>query len=617
MIVPMKKLSLLIFHEDYQQFLEKLRDMGVVHINANNERSASDELLQEKLRVAKRIDEMIRAIDAYPVKSKDVQPSCVEIHGEELMNDIEAKFKSLELADGEKQSLQKELSLYEPWGDIPTERIAQLKDAGWDLQFYSIPERLFNEEWVEQFNAVKVSVDRGNLYFVAVVKCGTSETLGIEQYLFPEKSVEELKAEVNGIDKVCNEIDQFFASGKDSIIEGLKLYQQQVYGVTDMCKVQDATQAILDGKVQFIEGWVPEEKQQSVQAELDKCSVSYELSQPTPDDDVPVQLKNNKFARLFEPITEMFALPKYDEIDSTPLFAPFFMLFFGLCVGDGGYGLIICLLGAIFMKKVPQSMKGLVKLIMLLGASTVVVGILTGSFFGMALDSMTWPWLAGVKEYFVTANNYKDDLGGYDPMMVFAVIIGLIQIFFGMFVSAAKAIKQYGIKYAWSTLGWVIGLMTGAALGIISALGVTLPAAVQYILYGILGVCVFAIMFLNSPGKNIFVNVGSSLWSAYNMATGLLGDTLSYIRLFALGLTGSILGSVFNALALDLTSGMSPAVRWLPMLLILLFGHSINFGINMIGAFVHPLRLTFVEFYKNSNFEGGGKAYSPLKNRIK
>ena len=110
MIVPMKKLSLLIFHEDYQQFLEKLRDMGVVHINANNERSASDELLQEKLRVAKRIDEMIRAIDAYPVKSKDVQPSCVEIHGEELMNDIEAKFKSLELADGEKQSLQKELS---------------------------------------------------------------------------------------------------------------------------------------------------------------------------------------------------------------------------------------------------------------------------------------------------------------------------------------------------------------------------------------------------------------------------------------------------------------------------------------------------------------------------
>lgn len=616
MIVPMLKLSLLVFHEDYQQFLEKLRDMGVVHINANVERSATDELLQEKLRLAKRIDELIRAIDAYPVKNENVEPAQVLLGGEELMNQVEANFKSLELSDGERQSLQKDLSLYAPWGEIPVERIAKLKDSGWNMQFYSIPERMFNEEWVEQYNAVKVSTDRGNLYFVTIQPVGSNATPGIEQYLFPEKSEAELKAELKAIDKVCHDVDLYFASGKASIKAGLKEYQQQIYGVTDMCKVQDATEAILDGKVKYVLGWIPEEKRDSIAAELDKCSVSYEFAQPTPDDDVPVQLRNNKFARLFEPITEMFALPKYDEIDSTPLFAPFFMLFFGLCLGDGGYGLIICLLGAIFMKKVPEKMRGMVKLIMLLGASTVVVGILTGAFFGMALDSVTWPWLKGVKEYFITANNYKDDLGGYDPMMVFAVIIGLIQIFFGMFVSAAKAIKQFGIKYAWSTLGWAIGLMTGAAIGVLSALNVEIPA-LQYTLYSILGVCVFAIIFLNSPGKNIFVNVGSSLWSAYNMATGLLGDTLSYIRLFALGLTGSILGSVFNSLALDLTADMTWAVRWLPMLLILLFGHSINFGINMIGAFVHPLRLTFVEFYKNSNFEGGGKAYAPLKNRTK
>ncbi len=590
--------------------------MGVVHINANVERSATDELLQEKLRLAKRIDELIRAIDAYPVKNENVEPAQVSLGGEELMNQVEANFKSLELSDGERQSIQKDLSLYAPWGEIPVERIAKLKDSGWDMQFYSIPERMFNEEWVEQYNAVKVSTDRGNLYFVTIQPVGSNPTPGIEQYLFPEKSEAELKAELKAIDKVCNDVDLYFAAGKASIKAGLKEYQQQIYGVTDMCKVQDATEAILDGKVKYVVGWIPEEKRESISAELDKSSVSYEFAQPTPDDDVPVQLRNNKFARLFEPITEMFALPKYDEIDSTPLFAPFFMLFFGLCLGDGGYGLIICLLGAIFMKKVPEKMRGMVKLIMLLGASTVVVGILTGAFFGMALDSVTWPWLKGVKEYFITANNYKDDLGGYDPMMVFAVIIGLIQIFFGMFVSAAKAIKQFGIKYAWSTLGWAIGLMTGAAIGVLSALNVEIPA-LQYTLYSILGVCVFAIMFLNSPGKNIFVNVGSSLWSAYNMATGLLGDTLSYIRLFALGLTGSILGSVFNSLALDLTADMTWAVRWLPMLLILLFGHSINFGINMIGAFVHPLRLTFVEFYKNSNFEGGGKAYAPLKNRTK
>ena len=109
------------------------------------------------------------------------------------------------------------------------------------------------------------------------------------------------------------------------------------------------------------------------------------------------------------------------------------------------------------------------------------------------------------------------------------------------------------------------------------------------------------------------MNFGTGLWDTYGMGTGLLGDLLSYIRLFALGLTGGVLGSVFNQLAFDMTSSMSWAIRWLPMLIILLFGHGINFALCMISSFVHPMRLTFVEFFKNADFEGGGKAYEPFK----
>ena len=112
------------------------------------------------------------------------------------------------------------------------------------------------------------------------------------------------------------------------------------------------------------------------------------------------------------------------------------------------------------------------------------------------------------------------------------------------------------------------------------------------------------------------MNFGSALWGTYNMATGLLGDTLSYIRLFALGLTGSILGGVFNTLAFDLTVSLPVVARFVAVLLILLIGHAINFGLCMIGAFVHPMRLTFVEFYKNAGFEGGGKKYSPFRRRV-
>ena len=616
MIVPMLKLSLLVFHEEYREFLEKLRDMGVVHINANRERSAADELLQEKLRLAKHVDDVVRTLDALSSGDEEPEQKETELAGEELINAVDAGFRRKEQIVSEKLALQKDLAVYAPWGEIPVEKIGLLKDAGWHVGFYAVQERNFDETWTERFNAVKVAEDKGNVYFVTVTPAGMEEKPETEPYLFPEKSPEELRSEIAAVDAESAGIDSFLLSHRESMVKALRLYQQQIYGVTDMCKVQDATEAILDGKVKFMEGWIPVEKADVIKAELDKFSVSYELTQPIPGDDVPVQLKNNRFARLFEPVTEMFALPKYTELDPTPFFAPFFMLFFGLCLGDGGYGIIICAVCAYLLKKVPESMKGLLKLAIVLGAATVVVGILTGSFFGIALADMTWPWLRGVKEYFVTAGNYSAKLGGYDPMMVFAVIIGLVQIFFGMIVSAMQATKQYGIRYAWSTLGWVAGLITAAFAFGLPLLGVSIPAPILYAMYAIMAVSVFAIVFLNSPGKNVFMNIGTSLWNTYNMATGILGDTLSYIRLFALGLTGSILGGVFNTLAFDLTADASPYVRWIAVLLILLIGHAINFGLCMIGAFVHPLRLTFVEFYKNASFEGGGQAYAPLKNRL-
>jgi len=185
-----------------------------------------------------------------------------------------------------------------------------------------------------------------------------------------------------------------------------------------------------------------------------------------------------------------------------------------------------------------------------------------------------------------------------------------------MCISAAKLTKQYGFKYAYSTIAWVVVIIAGMVLIGTSKLGMALPVVLAYLLYGIVGICAFVILFLNSPGKGIFSNIGSALWGTYNMATGLLGDTLSYIRLFALGLTGSILGGVFNTLAFELTSTLPAVAQFIVALIILLLGHAINFGLCMIGAFVHPMRLTFVEFYKNSGFEGGGKAYQPFRKKV-
>lgn len=613
MIVPMRKLSVLIFYKEYQSFLGQLREKGVVHIHENTERSAEDKVLQTKLQSFKQAGEMILRLDGRPEVEN---PGKIEVDDEHLLENLENRYHRLEQIDQELAYLQKEYSSYKPWGDFSRETIEGLKKAGWKVRFYSVMEQRFNPEWEEMYNAIVVNATMGQKFFITVTPVGTDVNIEADPFVFPQASAERLAGDMKRLQNEVRQINEDLDRVAKDAIERLKNYRLHIDEIMDTLKVEDAVNVLLDDKVIALEGWIPAEKETEMKAFLESEDVYFEISRPTPEDDVPVQLRNNAFTRLFEPITKMFALPNYNELDPTPFLAPFFMLFFGLCMGDGGYGLLIWAVCFWLARKASPAMKGYLVLGEYLGAMTVVVGILTGSFFGVALDQVTWSWLAGVKKYFLTEGNYGKDLGGYNPMMVLAVIVGIVQILFGMCISAAKLTKQYGFKYAMSTIGWVIVIITGIVLIGLPALKIALPVVVTYLLYGIVGICAFVILFMNSPGKGIFSNIGSALWGTYNMATGLLGDTLSYIRLFALGLTGSILGGVFNTLAFELTSSLPAVVQFIAALLILLVGHSINFGLCMIGAFVHPMRLTFVEFYKNASFEGGGKPYEPFRKKV-
>ena len=361
-----------------------------------------------------------------------------------------------------------------------------------------------------------------------------------------------------------------------------------------------------DDKVMLLEGWIPNKIVPEVRQELDQLPCYYAEQEILDEDKIPIKLQNNRFSRLFEPITQMYSLPNYSELDSTPLFAPFFMLFFSLCFGDAGYGLVIFLLATIFKRKVKgQSTKDICSLAQWLGGTTVVVGSLLGTVFGMVM-----PWANDGSLLGSVRNDY---FLNQDNLMLLSVVLGIIQILFAKTVAAVKIQKQRGIKYALSAYAWVIvifALIMAVALPMATT---ALPSYVTYIFYGLAIAAGLVVVFYNSPGKNIFLNIGSSLWASYNTASGLLGDTLSYIRLFAIGLTSGVLGGVFNNLAVSMSEGLPVGVNWLVMVFILLFGHGLNFGLAIISSLVHPLRLTFVEYYKNSEFEGGGKPYTPFK----
>ncbi|MBR3897333.1 MAG: hypothetical protein IKJ42_10075 [Bacteroidaceae bacterium] len=611
----MKKLTILVTCKEYEQFLSDIRELGVLHIQ-ELQSGATSPALQEGLALAERYSNALKALDfvsetyEFGVDVNVQQADATK--GLTLVETIEGKLEEENKLKHRIDNVEKNIEALLPWGEFDGPSVNRLSSVGYQVNFYCCPSKMFKAEWQDEYFAQVISEVGGKSYFVTF----STEQLDItaEKLQLPVESLSYYEKEKTGLEEALKEVRLYLyrlnKEQRGSVLAGQVENENRI----SLSKVHLNTESVAGDAVKLIVGWTLEEKAEEVVAYLDANRIFYEMEEPKLEDDVPVQIKNDSYSSLFEPILRMYSLPKYHDLDPTPFFAPFFMLFFGLCMGDAGYGLIILLVSLILRKKLSPEMKGYGTLGIILGAMTMVCGALTGSFLGIDLNQADWAFLAPIKPYFISDANFT--IFGYSPMMVISVIIGLIQVLLGMVMAGMKAAKLYGWKYGVGKMSWVVALLSAIACFGIPACGVAFPMVVTYVLYALIGVSVLGIFFFNSPDKNIVVNFGSGLWDTYGMATGLLGDLLSYIRLFALGLTGGVLGGVFNQLAMDLTADLSWAIRWLPMLIILLLGHGINFALCMISSFVHPMRLTFVEFFKNANFEGGGKEYSPFRMKV-
>ena len=585
MITQMKKYTFLVFHRDYDTFLTQLRDLGVVHIT---EKAAGVIENDETLQAALQHEDELRRLLNQGAPDQLIQER------------NEVKERILAVQESAKQAAV--------WGDFDAARIEALKEAGYTLRFFQCSSKSFDPEW-----GIKVNEKEGKTYFVAVSEYSENSDyseLPVTEIAQPEKSEKQWLQEVEHLNGLLAAANARIEAWQKANIEDIKAQLVEARQQIDWQRVQLSTDKLADGALCLIEGFCPIDKEPALNEMLDSAQVYYEAEEPTKEDNTPIELKNNFYTRLFEPITRLYSLPNYAEIDPTPFFAPFFMLFFGLCLGDGGYGLLILLAGIAVILKAPK-LKEWGWLGVFMGFTTMVVGILTGMFFGINLEEVAV--LAPIKQYFITETNATVHFmgGAYHPMMVFAILIGIFQILFAMGFKVVKITLRDGFKYAAYDCAWLVALVT---LIVWFALAGSLSPIGLYTIYGILGLCALFIMFYSNPDRKILLlNIGGGLWGTYNMVSGLLGDVLSYIRLFALGLAGGILGNVFNALALQAGGACPSWIGWLPTLLILVFGHSLNFALCLISSVVHPMRLTFVEFYKNAGFEGGGKEYKPFK----
>jgi V/A-type H+/Na+-transporting ATPase subunit I len=602
MIAAMTKYSLLVYHREYADFLEKLRELGVVHI-LERETGITDEI-REQYQYIDRVDKTIRFLkkrEAEPETSKE------QYDGAGVFTEITNLQIQVDKKTNTLNALRKEINELQPWGNFSIEEIKKLNQHGIGIRFFTTQLRKFDPQWKEQYTIEEISNHGGQVYFVVIVRGDEEINIQAEELSLPARSLASLNEAGIKTQKELEAIDSRFAHLAKTAIPALEDYKNSLIEKLEYDKTLLYTSKEADELLMIIEGWVPSDSVESVNNFLDQTGAAYITAQPEEGDKVPVMLKNKGFAQKFEKLGELYSLPNYKEMDMTPFFAPFYALFFGFCLGDVGYGILIAVAAIFARRKVQKEFKPMASLVFYLGLTTILFGLLGGTFFGINLYLTNLPVYRELSVYF-------REQGTDVNMLLFylSIILGAIQIMFGMFLKAINETIQFGWKYAVGTYGWITLIIGSGLVYLISVISGTSMEQLRPLLYAVLIVSAIMILPLNNLNRNPLSNFGLGLWNTYNMATGLLGDLLSYIRLFALGISSAILGFVFNSLALSM-SGSIPVVSVIVMIIILIFGHGINLFMSGLGAFVHPMRLTFVEFYKNAGFAGGGKRYNPFR----
>lgn len=604
MISPMTKYSFILLSGQTEEFLSKIQDLGVIDITRSVKPvdEKSEALLSEADTVKKALA-VLNSCDAEPEKG-------FRFDGDPVEAALKAQADVEELKN-ELSSAKKELSASKPWGQFSTEAIGRLEAQGLKIRFYSCQKKKFDPAWAEIQPLQVVSETDTTVFFVTVAPVSEEYSFPIEPMAAPEGSVNEMELTIKDLETKLSERKKLLGNLKGCIGELRQRYNEKL-GALDLYLAESATEMAADSHLAVVTGFAPTEDDKRLCDAFDALGIYYIHEPATKEDNPPIKLHNNWFAKNFEVLTGMYGMPVYDEFDPTPVLGPFFMLFFAMCMGDAGYGIVLMLI-ALFMKLKMQgtSLGKMYRLIGFLGGMTFFVGLFLGTFFGMSILEASWTpeWL---KALCVDGWFPDGKIAGFPVQMVLAVAIGVLHICLAMIIKTINYTKRFGFSKTVSTWGWTTLIVGGI---IVIALGMTeilSEVAFKWVIIALAAVSSLAIFVFNTPGRNPLVNIGSGLWDTYNMVTGLMGDVLSYIRLYALGLAGGMLGNAFNIMGTMILDIPVPGVNWVFCIVILIFGHVLNLAMSCLGAFVHPLRLTFVEYFKNSGYEGTGLKYNPL-----
>lgn len=593
MITPMTKYSFILLNGTQNELLEQLQGIGLVDIT----RSARpvDENSREIMSRIELLDGLVKGLKAADIPAETVPEhidgDIVRLCGGMLMRYSEDR--------EEIAKMEKELEVLRVWGNFDRDILRKLSDAGVPIHFHRLPPKQFNPSWEEEYVIRIVSEDKKNVFFVVAGDDALPGEIPVPEFdqEGKEKALEEKRAHFS---KVLSRL----AGAKERIPE-LERLRKESCASLDLYLANAAAVPAAEDTIVTLVGYAPTENDATVCEALDKSGFFYLKEAAVVEDNPPIKYRNNWFVRQFEVLTDMYGRPDYNEFDPTPYISVFFLLFFAMCMGDAGYGLLLIVLGFVLRKS--KGLGELAPLVTILGAGTFVIGIVMHTFFGVDISALEWvpSWMKAVM---ITGT-----IAGFEAPMVLSLVIGVIHLCLAMVLKTVYATRNKGFLGSLGTWGWTLLIVGGVILGTLALFSLVPMGILKWIIIGLGIVSALGIFLFNDIKRNPLVNIGSGLWEAYNTVTGLLGDVLSYLRLYALGLAGGMLGKAFNDIASMTIGDGGFGIGWLFFILILAIGHALNLAMCCLGAFVHPLRLNFLEFFKNAGYDGKGRTYTPVK----
>lgn len=658
-VLQMQRICLCALKKDRKKILELLQRRGVIEINDvypedsvfhKTDIAAAENALTKNIAAAK---EALETLDQYAPEKKSVLSSLngrTEIAPEDYdgfgakynsvmhkANRIISLSKTIAENKAEILRLQAQAELLSPWMglDIPLNFTGTKTTSGfigtlpdmWSLEM--IYEKLADQSPVN-VEIISSSREQTCIFVLCLKKNedGVSEILRTLGFSYPGSQIDKAAQEFfTGLNKLIKEAGQTIAKSEEEI----KTYAELR---SDICFLQDYEtmrsekyevigHLLQSEKVFVLTGYIPKEEVKETTAALDrKFELAIDIANPDAEEDIPVLLHNNGFSSPLEGTVEAFSPPGKDDVDPTFIMSLFYYMLFGLMLSDAGYGALMaggCLFGlARFKNTLEDSTKKTLKMYLFCGIATIFWGVMFGSYFGDLLDVVTESFfghrLTIPPVWFVPVNEPM-------RMLVFSMLLGIIHIFTGLFIKLYVCLKRKDYKsMVYDVIFWLV-LLTCSIIILLSTKMISDIFSIKLaISKGIINICsilaliasVGIILTNGRESRNPFKRFLKGAYALYGIS-GYLSDVLSYSRLLALGLATGVICNVINKMAGMASGGV---IGFIPFILIIVFGHILNLGINALGAYVHTNRLQYVEFF-GKFYEGGGRMFHPFSVKTK